>query len=222
MATLQNCASLFQLGFGVNAIVPALYFTFRRTQESLASRLSQEIQKTNPEFYKLEREKEILHRFVFEWVPFVKLSYRLRNIPALFLTLGLISSFFGLVFSAIQPNHELPNSWVWLFSIYALLFCPSTYLLYGMLLKGLERLWVWKWSTDPSSAKRVVESFQLHRDHIEFMERDDVRSALLHAQMAQAERARREIQEWVAGSKARALSFVPFLKWLNRSGRTRE
>jgi hypothetical protein len=207
MANLQNCASVFQLGFGVDAIVPALYFAFRRTQDSLADRLAYEIQKKTPEFYKTEKEVEVLRAFVFNTVPFVKWSYRLRIVPVLFLTIGLVASFFGLVLSAVEPNYDLPNPWVWTFSVYTLLFCPATYFSYRLLLKGLERLWTWKWTVDPGAAQKFVEAFELHYDHAKFMNRHDIRSALLLAQRREAESARRDLKHWAQDRRDRVLRF---------------
>jgi hypothetical protein len=207
-ATLQNTVSIFQLAFGVNAVVPALHVAFRRTQDSLATRLVRDLRKLVPTFELDEKNLERLGLVVSTTLPGLKLANRLKIIPFFMLGTAMVISFFGLVLSAVQPAFELSDGWVWVLSIYILIVCPGSYLLYHALLKGLERLWIWKWTSDPSSAVKFAEIAQMHLDHAEFMER--IQGALHLAQMQSAAAAKKELRELVQRWTGRILRLVSF------------
>ena len=50
MAKLVDCATIFQLAFGVNAILPTMILAYRKTQENIVRWVAKEIDKHEPEF----------------------------------------------------------------------------------------------------------------------------------------------------------------------------
>src|SRR5436305_4352979 len=103
-------------------------------------------------------------------------------------------------------------------SIYTLIICPAAYLLYEKTLGGLERLWVWKWTADPSVAKKFAEVFAIELDMNEFYARDDIRAAFLLVERNKYKRMMEELSQWWTRLKGKFTRVIFF--WREQRTRT--
>ena|ERR1041384_1216113 len=163
MAEFIDTASIFQLAFGVNAVLPAVYFAFRRTHESIASRFASELKKIDGEFKFDESEMIEFRRFVYLSSAGLRATDRIKFVP-LFLFAGAVAfSFVGLMLAATNPHGSLSNTLVWVFSVYALLISPTIGLLYELWLHQFERLVILSW-LEPANVEFTAKCFRLSLD----------------------------------------------------------
>src|SRR5580704_16440213 len=101
MSTYGSAASIFQLAFGVNAVLPAVYFGYRKTHDSLARYLAEEMNKIDPSFTVGERELIVVRHYVRYGFPGMRTSRALGLGVAGLFALALALSFLGLLFSGI-------------------------------------------------------------------------------------------------------------------------
>jgi hypothetical protein len=135
MSTYGNTASIFQLAFGVNAVLPTVYFAYRRAHDSLAKRLAEEISNIDPSLTFGEREMIVVRHFVRYGFPGMRLSRSVGFVLAGLFGVAVGLSFLGLLLSAINTGGDLADWLVLLFSAFALVLCPVAGILYDR--------WLW-------------------------------------------------------------------------------
>jgi hypothetical protein len=134
-ATYGTSASIFQLAFGLNAVLPALFLTYRGLQASLARYLVEELRKIDPSLTLGEREMVVVRHYVRYGFPAIRLSRSLGlGVGGLFIV-ALILSFLGLLMSAIKSDEPLHDWSVILFSVFAVIMCPALGIIYDR--------WIW-------------------------------------------------------------------------------
>jgi hypothetical protein len=145
----------------VNAVLPAVSVAFRRTHQHIAMRFADTVKKYDPSLELGERETEHLLKFIKRASVGLNLSDRLKLVPIVASGVAVILSFFGLGFSATQPEYVLSSGLVWSFSIYSLIFCPALVVLYEMWLKFVERGTIAKWAGNKDKIAEIAETFKL-------------------------------------------------------------
>jgi hypothetical protein len=161
MAQLQACASIFQLAFGLNAVMPAVFFAYKRTHEKITMRFAKEVQVQAPELKFDEYELIAFRRFVRGMSTGLKFADRVKYLPITLFFIAVVLSFFGLVYGAIRPEGKLDDGLVWGFSIFALLISPLLGLGYEWFLGYLERAVLLSWAESPEAAAEVAAHFKL-------------------------------------------------------------
>src|ERR1700730_15889578 len=104
MSTYENTTSIFQLAFGVNAVLPTVFFAYLRTHGSLARRLAEEMSKIDSSLTFGEREMIHMRYFVRLGVRGIGVSRSLGFVVAGFFGVAVGLSFVGLLMSAITPK----------------------------------------------------------------------------------------------------------------------
>jgi hypothetical protein len=160
MATFIDTASIFQLAFGVNAVLPAVHLAFRRTHESISRRFADELQKQHSEFKFDEWEMSEFRRFVFGSSRGLKFASRAKIVPILMFLIAIVLSFLGLIKAATAPQDTLNSELVWSFAIYSLIVCPSVGLMYELFLGRLEHLIVLRWF-EPANVLDTAKHFKI-------------------------------------------------------------
>jgi hypothetical protein len=138
MATLESCASIFQLAFGVNAVVTASQLYFRRTHREIAQTLYIELRPGDSTLSGAHIE-HAFERYVFRAIPGLRAA---RFLYRLLMTVGLAAtllSLVALVASALQPWRPVPVDSVWIYAGATLVLLPMTYWLYERFLDWLQR-----------------------------------------------------------------------------------
>ena len=107
MSSYGEAVSIFQLAFGLNAALPTVYFTYRRTHDAVARRLAEEMNKIDPSLTLGERELIVVRHYVRYGFPAMRNSRPVGIVTAGLFGLALLLSFSGLVRSAVKlQGHE--------------------------------------------------------------------------------------------------------------------
>ena len=127
MPTLSSSNSLFELAFGVNAVLPVLISDFEAVKHQTAESLLRKIKEVRPKFKLIERDR-------LDFVDFTVGSirgYRFAN--HLTRVVGLISLFFCgaslgvLYWSAHEPDLEIKSNALFAFVLITLIVGPIIY-----------------------------------------------------------------------------------------------
>ena len=164
MAKLGECASIFQLAFGVNAIVPALYISLHTTRETLENVFANALK--HPDFrMKIELNEALeFASFIVAGARGSRVAGRQLIIPGILMGVSVLFSFFGLMGAAICPDVRIPNGILWIFSIYSLFICPGVGFFYETRLRWLRRAMV-RHLVDPSNwSEGDLKLYQQMRD----------------------------------------------------------
>lgn len=161
MAKLSDCATIFQLAFGVNAILPSLLIAYGRTKESIAKRAASAIRDHDPTFVLSEKE-------LYEWTDFIQKSYLILKVSNSFkwIVLGtsacfVLLSFYGLVAAAIGPDDKLADSKLFWFAFLSLLISPLFAFGYESWLRLVEYWIATRSDHAPQKLKMAADSFRL-------------------------------------------------------------
>jgi hypothetical protein len=164
MAKLVDCATIFQLAFGVNAILPAIVIAYRRTQTNIVRWVSKEVDKHRPEFAIDESEMADFLDFATDLHHGLKSLGWAKRIPITACMISLVVSFFGLLFAATRPDAHLSNGLLWSFAIYSLVICPSLATWYTGLLRFEEKELVKLWVRERTALERLAAAFRKMKD----------------------------------------------------------
>lgn len=164
MAKLVDCATIFQLAFGVNAILPTIILAYRRTQDNIVQWVSKTIDKHKPEFAIEPSEMGEFLDFVTGLNPGLSALGLGKRIPIVASGISLFASFFGMIFAATTPDRHLGNGILWLFAVYSLVVCPSLVAFYTFLLRFDEQELVKLWARDRRALVNTAAAFREMRD----------------------------------------------------------
>jgi hypothetical protein len=189
MARLADCASIFQLAFGLNAALPAVSFAFRRAHENITVRFSKEVQNADPEFKFNEWEMVQFRRFVKGSSTGLKFAQRIKVFPILAFGISVLLSFVGLIFGATMPDYALANRWVWTFALFSLVFSPALGLAYEWFLRFLEQAILLNWAESPEAAAETARYFKISLEGARVMA--DVEAKMKDVRRVQADLKKR-------------------------------
>jgi hypothetical protein len=155
MARLGDCASVFQLAFAVNAVLPAIFLALRRAHRNVASRIATRIEQLKPGLAITDEEMAYLVQWVKDIMGLAG-SEKMKWIPVSTAALSLLGGFVGLVLAATQPTAVIWNSAVWVFAVYSLILTPLIALVYERWLMIMERRLTIAWFEDPEKMEGLV------------------------------------------------------------------
>lgn len=159
-ATFGSCASVLQLGFGLNAVSAAVEIQFKGSFTRLIARLYNDVR---PEADQLEGpEVEIA------FSKYIYLSSRglriARNIYPFLMLVGaslLFVSFLGLVLGAVDTNQPIADRAVWSYAILSLLVSPTIYWSFQRFLRWFEHKYL---EINAATAEQRENVWQHFRD----------------------------------------------------------
>jgi hypothetical protein len=99
MSTYGSTASIFQLAFGLNAVLPTVYFAYRRAHDAVAKRLGEKISNIDPSITFKEREMIVVRHYVRYGFPGMRLSRILGIFVTGLFSVSVLVSFLGLLAS---------------------------------------------------------------------------------------------------------------------------
>ncbi len=142
MPTLSASASVFQLAFGINAVLPVLISDFENVRREAADSLLRKIREHRPDFVLKERDRIDFVDFTF------RSSTGLRHAKTITLTSGLTSSLLcalslsALCWAAFRPDEQIsPKLFLWFVGL-TLIVGPLFYVMRNRYLKWLYSVMV--------------------------------------------------------------------------------
>jgi hypothetical protein len=160
--TLAAANSLFQLGVGVNAVLPLLIADFETVRDRTAESLLRKIKEFKPDFDIKERDRQ-------EFVSFVLRSTRgLRVAKWLTGVMGAVSlalsgiSLVALYYAAIEPSRNISTEMVRIFISVTLVGAPVLYVSINYLYKQLYAAMAAKASNERNEAILMAGSIEAH------------------------------------------------------------
>lgn len=137
MPSLSASNSLFELSFGVNAVLPALFAGFHAVKEKAAESLLRKLKEVKPGFEIRERDIPDFIDFHFKSSRGLRHAKYITYITA-FISLSLCAtSLAALCWSAENPNFEVPSKYLYAFVGLTLVAAPIFYWLRDRYLQWL-------------------------------------------------------------------------------------
>ena len=159
MATLGNCAALFEVGFGVSAVGLAAELYFKRARRQIARQLFHRIRPSDSHISGVEAERAF-ERFVFQSSGGLKIA-RWIYLGLVGLAVAAIGiSLLGLIQSAVRPNYSVSDVAVWIYATVSILILPLANWLYRKFLGWLQPAFAGQAMT-PAEAKHFWRAFEL-------------------------------------------------------------
>lgn len=135
MAQFGDCASIFQFGLGVNAIIPTLLFTFHQSRNTVVESFVKRITEPSSEFKLEHKEAENFAEYLVRNV--IRSSWRLFISVAIMMFASLVVCFYGLVIAAVDKNKEIGDSWVWFIAVFTIVVSPLSAIVYEWVLRAM-------------------------------------------------------------------------------------
>lgn len=164
--TLSASNSLFELAFGVNAILPALFAGFRDVKEKAADSLLRKIKELHPEFEIAERDRLDFVKYHFDSSRGLRHAKHVTNITAVLALSMCATALVALCLSAAEPNREVPPLLLFSYVGVALVGAPIVYWLRDQYLQWLYSIMVVHSTNDAQEAKiyaDCVTSYLVHK-----------------------------------------------------------
>jgi hypothetical protein len=160
MAKLVDCASILSLAFAVDAVFPAIAFTFRNTHERLTTHTVEAIRTRIPTFAIKQRDLGEFLKWVKDVSPGLRYASRGRIVLIAMFIIGAFISLVGLALSATHPQVCIANWIVWTFTIYALFLCPVLQIAFDRFMRWLEHGLMIEWEErEDRLAQEMVDGF---------------------------------------------------------------
>jgi hypothetical protein len=137
MPTLSSSNSLFELAFGVNAVLPMLIDEFTVVREQAAESILRKINEYRPDFKLKERQRLRFVEFTFKSSPGLRHSKMVTYITGLISVVLCALSLSALYWSALDPNREYSSKLLFVFVGLTLVFGPLFYVVRNYYLKWL-------------------------------------------------------------------------------------
>lgn len=134
---LSDTASIAQLAFGLNAVMPVLTGHFRSAHTCVAETVEKEVKKHHPDFTVNASDKKAFAEMANSSVYGVKMADKIR--PWIFFAAcaSSLSSFSILVAAATHPDIEFPNIFIFIYATVTVILLPMLYFAWGLFLKFL-------------------------------------------------------------------------------------
>lgn len=134
---LSDTASIAQLAFGLNAVMPVLTGHFRSAHACVAETVEKEVKKHHPDFTVNASDKKAFAEMANSSVYGVKMADKIR--PWIFFAAcaSSLSSFSILVAAATHPDIEFPNIFIFIYATVTIILLPMLYFSWGLFLKFL-------------------------------------------------------------------------------------
>ena len=124
MARLGDTASIFQLAFGLNAVLPSFVLFYRQTRASIGKSFLKQAAKLKVDLSIDDRDMDQFLEFPESSNAALRISNRLKWIPVGLCGLALLISFWGILHSAITPDNKVGDGFLWAFAVFSLILCP--------------------------------------------------------------------------------------------------
>jgi hypothetical protein len=164
MPKLTDCNSIFQLAFGMNAVLPAVIADFEFVRNEVADSLLRKIKECLPQFELKERDR-------IDFVDFTLRSSRgLRHARTITRLTAFISvafcaiSLVALCLSALNPEAQLSRGWLFAFVATTLVVGPLFYIARNSFLKWLYKTNVIHGTNEKKEAVLYAECVNAYLD----------------------------------------------------------
>ena len=157
MPTLSNCSSIFQLAFGVNAVLPALIADFEFVKKEAANSLLRKIRESRPDFELKERDRIGFVDFVFQSSSGLRHARLVTRATACISLAFCGVSLVALCMAALKPEARLSSTRLFEFVGMTLIFGPLFYIARNSYLKWLYRVNVIYGTNDQREALLFAE-----------------------------------------------------------------
>lgn len=152
MPTLGDSVSIFQLAFGVNAVLPTLISGFEKVRDDAADSVLSKIKEIQPEFEVKEEDRFEFVDFIFNSVArlrYARIGTRLiGGLSLVFCALSLIA----LYWAALRPKEEISATRLFEFVTATLIVGPALYFARNEYLKRFYRSFVYERNTKADAA----------------------------------------------------------------------
>jgi hypothetical protein len=142
MPLLSASTSVFQLAFGINAVLPIVMNDFEKVREELADMQLRKIKEYNSQFNIRERDWPEFVEFVFLSSRGMRFAQRITHLTALLSLVLCIVSLAFLCWSATAPDHLMSSQHFYWFVAATLVIAPILYYARDRGLKALYKLMV--------------------------------------------------------------------------------
>src|SRR5258705_13880575 len=140
MPILGDSVSIFQLAFGVNAVLPVLISDFETVRDDAADSVLRKIKEFQPQFVLKEEDRFEFVDFTFKSVAGLRHARIVtRLIGALSLVLCALS-LVALCWSALRPKEEISSARLFAFVGATLIVGPALYVARNEYLKWFYRI----------------------------------------------------------------------------------
>jgi|GEM_PF-6131404 len=177
MVRLGDCTSIFEIAFGVNAVVAAVAPQFKLTHREVAKRLYAEFRPPDSPISGPLAE----HRFEGFVLRLSRTLRVARRAYPVLMAIGLgtaLLAVLGLLAAATCPDHRIPAKLLWSFALVAIVGLPLLYWLYKAFLGWFEQAFTIQ-RTTPTERKAFWLAFQMH--HVMPEHRSEMEEALFIA-----------------------------------------
>ena len=128
MPTLSSANTVFQLAFGVNAVLPVLVADFERVRTEAAHSLLRKIKEYRPDFELKERDRLDFVDFTLRSSPGLRSARLVTHLTALLSLAFCGLSLAALCWAALSPEHQISSKLFFTFVALTLIFGPLFYI----------------------------------------------------------------------------------------------
>jgi hypothetical protein len=165
MPTLAASTSIFQLAFGVNAVLPVLISDFEAVRKQAADSILQKIKEYRPDFQLKERDRIDFVDFTFQSTRGLRHAGIITRLTA-FISLALCGlSLAALCWSALKPDQQISSQEFFVFVGATLIGGPVLYFARNYFLKWLYKAFVSQGSNTESEAVLFAECVDIYLKH---------------------------------------------------------
>jgi hypothetical protein len=182
MPTLSASNSLFELAFGVNAVLPVLISDFERIKEQAAESLLRKLKECRPHFELKERDRVDFVDFAFRSNVGLRHAHWATRIVSVLSIVFCIASLGALVWSAHSPDQQVDFRCLVAFVAVTLVFAPSLYVARDRYLKWLYSILVVHGSNEKADAELFANCVEIYLTYMKRFEQHDRAFAEVMAQ----------------------------------------
>lgn len=113
MAALRELTSIFQLAFGLDAALPAVYVSFRSAHETVTKSVAALLENHDPALKFTDRMNFELQNYLLSATRGLRIAKAVTHASAIFLLIGLALSFLGLVEAAVAARDHIAGDRKW-------------------------------------------------------------------------------------------------------------
>lgn len=212
MADLSNCTSLFELGFTLNLVSPALLAALKQSRSRALEPILAELREIAPELTMTRSRVAYFDRAIPLYYPSLRHLARVNKL-LIASSLGVaIVSAVGLSAAATTPKAEIHSVLVWIYAVSALLLLPACYWGISLALGWVQDQLAARMSESPETRRVTAELFKALVGPHDFLESSK-------AQLDEIRRGMEEFRQWSARAQKEARASTAEIDRLLRKAR---